>query len=292
MKRILTALLALALTLSLAIGAAAATPAQQREADALNRLGLFLGTDKGYELDAGLSRSEGVTLLVRMLGRAAEAEGGGFAHPFRDVPAWAEPYVAYAYENQLTYGYGADTFGASDSVSEAQFLTMVLRALGYDDAAEKPDFDWQSPGAFALALGLVNSAECSGDFDRGAAVEIFWAALGANCKGGDRTLAERLAAQKVFGEADLRAAKSVAAGSGSSGGSAPGPAPSEREIGWEEYNAMTGAEREAFFNSFASPEDFVNWLTAAKAQYEKEHPTIEIGENGEIDLGKLTGGKG
>lgn len=292
MKRIFTALLALVLALSLALGAAAATPAQERKADALNHLGLFLGTDKGYELDAGLNRSESVTLLVRMLGCMDEAERGGYAHPFGDVPQWADKIVAYAYEKQLTLGYDAKTFGGLDAVSDVQYITMVLRALGYDDTAETPDFSWSASRDFALTLGLVDSAARDEAFDRGAAVEILWAALGLKLKGGDGTLADRLIGQGVFTEKALREAKTIAAGGSASGGDpAPAPDPGSGEVTWEDYNAMTDAEREAFFDSFKSPEAFMEWLTAAKEKYDREHPVIEVGPDGSIDLGELTGGK-
>ena len=71
------------------------TAQQQKDADALNHLGLFLGTGKGYELDAELNRNQSVMLLVRMLGKLTEAETGDYAHPFNDVPKWASKVVAY-----------------------------------------------------------------------------------------------------------------------------------------------------------------------------------------------------
>ena len=45
----------------------------QAMADALNLLGLFRGTDLGYELDRALNRAEALTLVVRMVGAEEEA---------------------------------------------------------------------------------------------------------------------------------------------------------------------------------------------------------------------------
>jgi hypothetical protein len=51
---------------------------------------------------------------------------------------------------------------------------------------------------------------------------------------------------------------------------------------YEEYCAMTSAEQEAFFFSFADHEDFFLWFEAAKADYEERHPGVEIGPDGII----------
>ena len=61
------------------------------------------------------------------------------------------------------------------------------------------------------------------------------------------------------------------------------------EMTYEKYNAMSGEEQLAFFNSFASMEDFVAWYNAAKAKYDAEHPDIEVGD-GNIDIGDIVGG--
>ena len=64
---------------------------------------------------------------------------------------------------------------------------------------------------------------------------------------------------------------------------------SSTEMTYEKYISMSGNDQMAFFNTFASVEDFVSWYNAAKEKYEAEHPYIEI-ENGEIDLDSLFGG--
>lgn len=57
------------------------------------------------------------------------------------------------------------------------------------------------------------------------------------------------------------------------------------EITFEMYNAMSGAEQKAVIDSFGSMEDFVVWFNYVKDQYEAEHPDIEIGSDGKVDLG-------
>lgn len=55
-------------------------------------------------------------------------------------------------------------------------------------------------------------------------------------------------------------------------------------LGYEEYNAMSAEEQEAFFLSFNSPEDFFAWYNAAKEKYLEENPGIEIGPDGIIPI--------
>ena len=76
----------------------------QAQAEMLQKLGLFMGTDNGFELDRAMTRAEAAAMLCRFLGGTAEAETGSWEHPFRDVPAWADHAVGWLYQNKLTYG--------------------------------------------------------------------------------------------------------------------------------------------------------------------------------------------
>ena len=118
-------------------------------ADALNELGLFLGTGNGYELEKGLTRAEGVTLLVRMIGMEETAENGAYDNSFTDVPDWAAGYIGYAYEKGITNGTGETTFSPDEDMTDYMFLTLVLRALDYSDKGEEPMFVWENPYALA-----------------------------------------------------------------------------------------------------------------------------------------------
>lgn len=297
MKRTIALILTLCMLAALLVCPVSAhTTQQQKDADALNHLGLFLGTGKGYELDAELNRNQSVMLLVRMLGKLTEAETGDYSHPFKDVPKWASKVVAYAYTAGLVKGYNATTYGGSDAVSDFQFLTMVLRALDYTDSGENRDFYYRESRALAYRIGLVDSEKNDNAFDRGAAVEIFWNALNIKLKDGSKTLAARLIAQGVFTQKQFDEAAEIAkngkTGSGSGSSSDSGTTDGNKkpeDYTWEEYQAMSGAEREAHFKQFSSPEAYIQWLNKAKADYDKEHPTIEVGADGTIDLGKLTG---
>lgn len=310
MKKLMTMLLALCMTASLLTGMVGAyTAEEQNEADALNHLGLFLGTGQGYELNAKLDRSQSVMLLVRMLGKLETAEKGSDTNPFTDVPKWADKVVSYAYTNGIVKGYGPTTFGGKDTVSDYQYLTMVLRALGYDDSAETPDFNWRKSRELAKELKLVDSTADDANFDRGSAVDIFWKALNTNCKGSAKTLAARLIEQGVFTQTQFDEAAKIAknglktgsntgttgnngnsGNNGSNNGNSSTEEKKPEDYTWEEYQAMTGEERQEHFNRFASADDYMNWLNKAKADYEKRHPTIEVGKDGTVDIGDLING--
>lgn len=107
----------------------------RKYADALYELGLFSGTDKGYELDKTFTREEAVTVIVRLLGEADKLDGYGFTEKFTDVKRerWSFKYVMYCYENGITYGTGENTFSPEETIDSYQFVTLLLRVMGYED---------------------------------------------------------------------------------------------------------------------------------------------------------------
>lgn len=209
-KRLLAVLLAAILLVAVVVTAAAYTPSQMNTADALNELGLFLGMGTaGYALDQNLTRVQGITLLVRMIGKEAAALAFAYQTPFVDVPEWAAGYVGYAYTNAITNGMGPDKFGSDAQLSDYMFLTLVLRALGYTDAGENAQFIWNDPYALAKKVGLIDIAAADGSFTRGDAVEVFWNAMNAEIVSEDMTLAESLIEQGIFTSEEFAAARKI-----------------------------------------------------------------------------------
>ena len=201
MKRSLIAvLLAVVMLVAAVVPAGAYTVKQQNTADALNELGLFqgMGPNVGYALDQNLTRAQGITLLVRMIGKENEALNSTYRTPFVDVPSWAEGYVGYAYTNAITNGMGPDKFGSDVQLNDYMFLTLVLRALGYSDAGEYAQFTWNNPYELAKQVGLIEIAAADGSFTRGDAVNVFWKAMYAEIVGKGITLAQSLIEQGIF----------------------------------------------------------------------------------------------
>lgn len=161
-------------------------------ADALKDLGLFKGTGSGYELDRAPTRAEAATMLVRLLGKEAEARELTYSAPFDDVADWAKPYVQYLYDNGLTKGQGGGKFGSASLCTAQQYATFLLRALGYEDS-EGGDFTYADAIAFATEKGVVNEFNCDTDsFLRDDVVAMSYTALATAPKSGEADLLTKL----------------------------------------------------------------------------------------------------
>ena len=205
MKKLLSLLLALCIALSLCVPCFAAQNTAQ--ADKLNSLGLFKGTDKGYELDNPLTREQGVVMIIRLLGKEAEAQEKNLAHPFADAKAytWVGPYLGYAFENGITKGVSDTKFGYGDKMTDAMFLTMLLRVLGYVDKDNGTgDFKWSDPYKLAKTA-LLSDGTKRDPFLRDDMVLACWNALTAVRKGGGKLSAD-LIRDGVFTAEAFRAA--------------------------------------------------------------------------------------
>lgn len=204
MKKRIAILLAVCLVFALTPAAFAADAEEITAADALYTLGLFQGVGKDaegkpiYELDRAPNRMEAVTMLVRLLGKEEEANAGTWEIPFTDVKDWAKPCVGYAYANGLTKGYDEKTFGGTDPVTAAQYLTFVLRAMGYSEA--DGDFRWDAAWELSDKLDITDGEydASTASFDRGDVAKISWSALAAYVKGEGRFLGEKLLDEGVF----------------------------------------------------------------------------------------------
>jgi stage II sporulation protein P len=185
MKKIIAFLIAFILLLTPVF--AYETALQQAAAQNLFDLGLFKGVGQAdgsvdFALGEILTREQAVTLLIRLLGKEQEAYACDFPCSFPDVPEWAVPYVGYAQVTGLTLGMGDGTFGGGQPVTGVQFLTFLLRALGYSTPI---DFVWSDACTMAESIGLPG-----GDFagirelSRGDAIVMCNRALGLETKSG------------------------------------------------------------------------------------------------------------
>jgi len=194
LKRFLSVFMMVALLLTMATLCCAVQPETQAAADALNDLGLFSGTGTDgqgkpiYELDRQPTRQEAITMLVKLVGGAEESSKGGWETPFTDVDDWAKNWVGYAYAKGLTAGTSATTFGANEKTTAAQYLTFVLKALGYDATS---DFSWDNAWPLAEQVGISKGEYHAGSsFTRGDMAVISHRALSAKMKGTDKPLSD------------------------------------------------------------------------------------------------------
>ena len=168
---------------------------------AMKRMNMLAGSNRGFELSKTLNRAEGAVMLARLLGVEAEAARATAPIPFTDVPSWAFPFVSYAYHNGLLYGKTATQFDAAGPLTKEQYVTMVLRALGYADTGENPDFIWNQSLAKAVETGLLTQNETSlisnGPFYRDYMVYVSYYALDAQMKNAGNKLLDFLIARNV-----------------------------------------------------------------------------------------------
>lgn len=212
-RKLVSLALAIALVFSLVsvnLSANAAGPDYTPYADTLKDLGLFLGTGNGYELNRNATRVEAAVMVVRLLGKDGQAKVENNKHPFTDVPAWASYYIGYLYRNNLVKGTSATRFNAAAQASPAEFGTMLLRVLGYDDGAG--DFSWQKAIDKMVALGIISKSDAAvyskpSTVSRGVMVALSRSALLAKSKNSYYTLLNRLFVKyKAFSSAKLLAA--------------------------------------------------------------------------------------
>jgi hypothetical protein len=178
---------------------------ETKAAQRLKALGLFQGVGTNldgsvnFDLTRAPSRTEALVMLIRLLGKEAEAKNGDWKHPFTDVPGWADKYVGYAYGKGLTKGSSATEFGTG-TASAQMYLTFVLRALGYSDA-EDGEFTWDKPEELAHSVALLPPGIYLDDFLRSDVVLISEAALSAKLKDSRDMLLDKLIADGAVMEA-------------------------------------------------------------------------------------------
>lgn len=159
MKRfkVIVTLLIMALLLKGSMTLASSETNHEDLAELLREAGFFRGSDKGFELERQPSRVECAVMLVRMLGKEEYVLSQDFEHPFQDVPTWADPYIGYLYTYGMTKGIESNKYGSKSIMTVEQYLTFVLRSLGYSDA--KGDFNWNKSLEMAYELGILDIAD-------------------------------------------------------------------------------------------------------------------------------------
>ena len=177
-------------------------------AEALKILHLFRGSGSGYgqgfDLERTPTRAEALVMLIRLLGEEDAALACTGTHPFRDVDAWAAPYVAYAYEKGYSNGVSSDQFGSTMNASAQMYTEFILRALGYSSTAQT---DISDALTRAQSCGAITAGECAafsdGTFLRADVVYLSYYALDVSLSGAQQTLGDKLAQRGVFTPSEL-----------------------------------------------------------------------------------------
>lgn len=171
-------------------------------ADSLHEMGLFQGTQNGYDLDRTPTRAEAAVMLVRLLGKEAEAKALTYTAPFTDLKGWEKPYVQYLYSNGLANGTNRTTFNPTGKCTAQMYAVFLLRALGYSDTA---DFSYANAIETAREQGIYDTGIINTqNFLRDDAAAASYTVLSVSPKNSEGTLLDQLVSENAITEADAK----------------------------------------------------------------------------------------
>lgn len=176
-------------------------------ADSLHEMGLFQGTQNGYDLDRTPTRAEAAVMLVRLLGKEAEAKALTYTAPFTDLKGWEKPYVQYLYSNGLANGTNRTTFHPTGKCTAQMYAVFLLRALGYSDTA---DFSYANAIETAREQSIYDTGIINvQNFLRDDAAAASYTVLSVSPKNSEGTLLDQLVSENAITEADAKRYQSL-----------------------------------------------------------------------------------
>ncbi len=145
----------------------------QPAVDLLSRVGILSGDPGGsMRLRDTITRAEMAKLVVTALGQGAAAvQARSEPAPFADVKEhWAQGHVAVAKRLGIISGYADGTFRPGAVVTNAEAITMLLRAAGLAPAGTWPQsYLTAARNAGVLTESLQAALPWDGEATRGAA---------------------------------------------------------------------------------------------------------------------------
>lgn len=147
----------------------------------LSDLGIIQGkTDGKYHPEETITRAEACALIARLLTGDPNVSNFGGAQNFTDVVkgSWQDSAIGYCVANGITVGVGNGKFEPNRAINDQEFLTMMVRALGY----ETPDVKQGYPFSYmtvANAIGLRHNTEMMANTDalRGEDAQVIYNAM-------------------------------------------------------------------------------------------------------------------
>lgn len=152
----------------------------------LNKLSIINGYEDGtFGPMNNVTRSEFAALLLRMLGMDQTAAPA--TKPFTDVDTmfWAAGTINAAKTMGIITGYEDGTFRPLNNVSYEEALTMIIRAIGYENYSAPSQTVWyESYYNSAQKLGITKNAEGSlgTPATRSCIAQLIYDTLGVNTR--------------------------------------------------------------------------------------------------------------
>ena len=189
LKKVLAMVLAFACTFSMFAGAKVFedVPAGSDYSEAitmLSDLGVIQGKDDGkYHPEDTITRAEACAMIARLMTGDPKASQYVGAQSFSDVQkgSWKDSAIGYCYINGIVIGVGNNKFEPDRAITDAEFVTMVVRAMGYETADMKQNYPF-SYMSNAQAVGLLDGTNmvASTDALRGEDAQVIYNALFAD----------------------------------------------------------------------------------------------------------------
>ena len=189
LKKVLAMVLAFACTFTMFAGAKVFedVPAGSDYSEAitmLSDLGIIQGKDDGkYHPEDTITRAEACAMIARMMTGDPNVSQYVGAQNFTDVAkgSWKDSAIGYCYINNIVIGVGNNKFEPDRAITDAEFITMVVRAMGY----ETPDMAQGYPYTYmsnAQAIGLLDGVDMVANTDalRGEDAQVIYNALFAD----------------------------------------------------------------------------------------------------------------
>ena len=176
LKKILALVLALMMALSVMVFASAANYDDYSDKDQISEeyaeavevltgMDIFWGSENSFYPKENVSRAEVATLLYRIMTTDVSGSQVGIYKDygmFDDVleTNWFAGYVNFAANSEYVVGVGDGKFNPEGDVTGYEWITMLLRAVGYDANGEISGSEWK-----ITAARLAKQAGILGDFN-------------------------------------------------------------------------------------------------------------------------------
>ena len=152
--------------------------------EAMSGMGIIDGKlDNMFDPAGDYTREQAAKVITYMLlgPEAAKVLEQPTNTGFSDVDAgrWSSGYIAYAAAQDIIVGWGGE-FHPEDTLTRAQWLKMLLVALGYDPIENglEDNLNWETNAlTLALKVKLIDSKEATATFNRELAVQYGFKAL-------------------------------------------------------------------------------------------------------------------
>lgn len=157
--------------------------------EAMSGMGIIDGKlDNLFDPAGNYTREEAAKVITYMLVGPETAEAlKPSSTGFSDVDAgrWSAGYIAYAASKDIIVGWDGE-FHPEDSLTRAQWLKMLLVALGYDpvEYGLEDNVNWEiNAVTLAIDIGLITAKESQATFNRELAVSYAFKAMQLPIKG-------------------------------------------------------------------------------------------------------------